>query len=145
MFFLMEPRLAWVIDRTRVIETVDRLFVLTDQRDWEGLTQLFGERVAYDMTSLAGGEPAELPADAIVASWREALTPVAAVHHQSGNHLVTIDGDRAEVFCYATATHHQPGQEKRLTTYVGSYDFTLDRAGSGWLIVGFRFNKKYVE
>jgi hypothetical protein len=140
-----DPRLAWLADRMVIVETVDRLFVMTDRKDWDAVGALFAPRVAFDMTSLAGGEPAELTPGAIVAAWREGLAPVAAVHHQSSNHLVTIEGDAAEVHCYGTAVHYRPEAEKRITVFVGSYDLRLARRGEGWMITAFRFNKKLVE
>ena len=51
----------------------------------------------------------------------------------------------AEVFCYGIALHHRPATEKRVTMFVGSYDFTLERAGGDWRVSGFRFNVKFVE
>jgi hypothetical protein len=82
---------------------------------------------------------------AIVDAWKEGLGPVRAVHHQTGNFVISIDGDAATVFCYGTATHFKPDQEKRLTYFVGSYDFGLSRMEGGWKIARMRFNAKYVE
>jgi SnoaL-like protein len=130
--------------RQDLIETVDRLFVATDRKDWDAVTALFAERVRFDMTSLAGGAPAVLTPAQIVDGWRTGLADVAVVHHHSGNHLVTLRADDADVFCYATATHFRPEAEKKLTTFVGSYDLHLVRAGGAWRIEAFRFNVKYV-
>lgn len=97
------------------------------------------------MTSLAGGSPATLTPSQIVDGWREGLKDVAVAHHQSGNYLVEIDGHDATVYCYATATHWRPDAEKRVTTFVGSYDFHLRRETQGWRITLFRYNRKYIE
>jgi hypothetical protein len=76
---------------------------------------------------------------------RDGLGAVEAVHHQTGNYVVQVDGDGATASCYGTATHYKPQEEMRLTYLVGSYDFHLTRTPSGWKIDSFRFNKKYVE
>jgi hypothetical protein len=54
-------------------------------------------------------------------------------------------GNRATAGCYGTATHYRPDEGKRLTYFVGSYDFALTRGSEGWKIDSFRFNNKYVE
>ncbi len=131
--------------RADVIETVDRLFVETDRKDWPAVAALFADRVHFDMTSLSGGEPEELTPAQIVEGWRTGLADVTALHHQSGNHLVTLHGDSADVFCYATANHFRPEREKRLTTFVGSYELHLVRADGVWRIDRFRFDVKFVD
>ena len=136
--------LAFVVDRLAVIETVDRLFVFTDRKDWEEVRALFADEVHFDMTSLGQGEPTTMTPKQITDTWRVGLRDVPVVHHQSSNHLVTLVGDEALVFCYATATHHRPDTAKPLTTIVGSYDLRLTRGATGWLITQFRFTKKYV-
>jgi hypothetical protein len=97
------------------------------------------------MTSLAGGDAVEMSPEAIAEAWAEGLEPVEAVHHQTGNYAIEVNGDAATVSCYGTTTHYRPEQEKRLTYYVGSYDLHLVRVDNGWKIDRFRFNAKYVE
>lgn len=132
-------------DRLAAEDAVNELFLATDLKDWERVKAVFANEVHFDMTSLAGGAPARLSPQAIADAWKTGLTPVQAVHHQTGNFVVRVQGDSAAVSCYGTATHYRPEQEKKLTYFVGSYDFHLTRVGSGWKIDSFRFNKKYVE
>jgi hypothetical protein len=141
----MPQTLAELLDRNAVVDAVNRLFIFTDNKDWDALRALFTDRVALDMSSLSGIPAAEVGADEVVGGWRAGLGDIEAVHHQSGNHLVTLRGERAEVFCYGVATHYRPAAEKRVTTFVGSYDFGLERGATGWRIHSLRFNKKYVE
>ena len=68
-----------------------------------------------------------------------------AVHHQTGNFVVSVDGDTATASCYGTATHFRPEQDNRVTSFVGSYDFRLNRIAGTWKIDSFRFDAKYVE
>lgn len=133
-------------ERVRVADAVNELFVATDEKDWARVRAVFADRVDFDVTSLAGGEPAVLPAGQIVDGWREGLKNVPVIHHQIGNMRITLRGREAEVFCYGMATHHNPEAEKRTTWFVGSYDLRLLRGvGGGWKITAFRFNSKYVE
>jgi len=140
-----DERIDELWDRLTVQDAINELFLATDAKAWDRVRAAFAEQVLFDMTSLAGGEPATMTPDAIASTWAEGLDPVAAVHHQTGNYVVQVDGDRARAGCYGTATHYTPEQEKRVTYFVGSYDFHLTRTAAGWKIDGFRFDKKYVE
>lgn len=74
-------------DRAAVIETVNRLFIATDEKDWKALKNIFTDEVDFDMTSLAGGKPGRLKAGEIIGTWQEGLKGLP-VHHLAGNHLV---------------------------------------------------------
>ena len=142
-----ELKADFLYDRTRIEETVNQLFIYTDNKNWDAIQNLFMPAVEFDMTSLAGGSPQVLAPKAITDLWVEGLTPVAAVHHQSGNFLITIAGNESEVFCYGTATHYQNPQFKKKTvvSFVGSYNVHLKKIATEWKISALKFNKKYVE
>lgn len=131
--------------RIAIADAVTELFVATDEKDWARVRAVFAERVDFDVTSLAGGEPAVLSADQIIDGWREGLKNVPVIHHQIGNMRIALRGGEAEVFCYGTATHYNPQAEKRITWFVGSYDLRLAQIDGAWKITAFRFNSKYVE
>lgn len=131
-------------EREEVADTVTRLFVNTDERNWEGVSECFAPRVLFDMSSLTGGKPSRVSPKKIVDQWESGLRGLAAVHHQAGNMLVKVEGEEASAFCYATATHYFPnptGNDTR--TFVGTYDFHLGRGEDGWRIDAFRFNLKF--
>ncbi|MDF2772330.1 MAG: hypothetical protein K0S86_1824 [Geminicoccaceae bacterium] len=133
-------------DERQIIDCIVRLCVATDSRDWATARACFADVVRFDMTSLAGGEPTDLPAEQIIAGWTEGLAPMEAVHHHLGNFRVTILGDEAEAFCYGTAYHYRRTASGRNTrTFVGSYDFALAREDDAWRINAFRFNVKFVD
>ena len=142
----MNRELESILDRTRIIETINRLFIGTDNRDWEFVKSCFAPRVRFDMSSLGAGEPKDLTPDEIVAAWDAGLKPLKAIHHQAGNYLVDVNGSRAEAFCYGIASHYLPNKTNRNTrTFVGSYDFGLLRDDDGWSIDSFKFNLKYID
>ncbi len=43
-----------------VIETVNKLFIATDNKDWDSVASIFSDTVLYDHTSISGGLPANL-------------------------------------------------------------------------------------
>ncbi len=134
------------IEREQVIETVNRLFIFTDNRDWPRVKELLTHRVLFDMTSLAGGQPATITSQEIVDGWDQGLKCLKAIHHQAGNFLVTVDGDGATVFCYGVAWHYLPNKTGRdIRTFVGSYDIHLVKQDNEWKIDRFKYNLKFIE
>jgi hypothetical protein len=133
-------------DREMIIETITQLFIATDQRNWERVTALFAPKVLFDMTSLAGGTPVTLTPRQIADAWDKGLKPLKAVHHQAGNHLVSVNGGQADAFCYGIASHYLPTKSGRnVRTFVGSYDFHLVKQDGVWWIDRFRFNLQYQD
>ncbi len=142
---LME-RYQYLVDKDRIVETINQLFIGTDQRDWNKVKSLFAPEVRFDMTSLAGGTPRVMTPQQIVDGWDKGLKPLKAIHHQSGNFIVTVAGDQADAFCYGTATHYLPTKSGRnVRTFVGSYDFHLVRNDGVWWIDALKFNLKYID
>lgn len=64
-----------LVDRHAVIEVINNLFASTDRRDWEAVRQCLAPTVLLDMTSLAGGEPAELTPEQDASGWEVGLRP----------------------------------------------------------------------
>jgi hypothetical protein len=118
-------------DRSAVVETITRVFWLTDHHRWDQLDALFADRVRLDYTSLQGGEPAELAPAEIVAGWRATLGPLDAHQHLLANHLVEIGEGRASATASFQATHQFDGET---WTLGGDYAFELHRGDSGWRI-----------
>lgn len=82
---------------TRMLHAIDRL-------DWTVVRESFADVVATDYTSLWGGEPAEVPAEQLIAQWQEFTATLAATHHQTGP--VVVSAGRAET--HVTAFHWLP-------------------------------------
>lgn len=135
-----------LLERTRIIDVLTRLFVGTDNRDWEVVKRCFAPTVLFDMSSLGAGDPQDLSPDDIVAMWDVGLKPLEAIHHQVGNFLVDVDGSNANAFCYGIACHYLPNKTGNNTrTFVGSYDVSLEKDDAQWRIRTFKFNLKYID
>lgn len=138
--------LQTLIDKDAIGDVIHRLFVGTDDRDWPMVRAALAPRVHVDMTSLVGGEPADVDGPALAAMWETGLQPIQAVHHQVGNLRILVDGDAADAHCHGTATHYRPTASGRnVRTFVGDYDFRLERMDGVWRITLFRFNLKYLD
>ncbi|WP_199200249.1 nuclear transport factor 2 family protein [Adhaeribacter arboris] len=94
--------------REQLIEIVNKLFVYTDSREWQKIQEeIFAKKVLFDMSSLGAGDPAEKTSQEICAMWNTGFQGIDAIHHQSGNFLVTATENTATVFCYAIANHYK--------------------------------------
>jgi hypothetical protein len=142
----LSSKIDFLIERQNIEDTVNRLFIGTDNKNWPEVRSLFTDQVHFDMSSLTGAAPSTMTPLEITGMWDKGLAPVAQVHHQSGNFLIKINEQTADVFCYGTATHYKnPAFKTKVTSFVGSYNVHLAKSGLGWKIDSLRFNKKYVE
>lgn len=140
-----DPVVRGVVERERIAEVIDTLFLATDARDWERVQACFAPRVAFDMTSLAGGAPAQLSPGDITAGWDSGLRFLDSVHHQVGNLVIHCQAREATASCYGLAYHYRRTSSGRNTRlFVGSYDFHLVLEEQ-WKIDLFRFNLKFVD
>lgn len=135
-----------VLAEEQVIARTTDLFLCTDKKDWRCVKEVFALQVLFDMTSLAGGQPATLSGEQIAEAWEQGLKDLVAVHHQTGGYKVKVTEKEADVFCYGIAYHYLPNPTERNTrTFVGSYDLHLVRSDAGWRIDRFKFNLKFVD
>lgn len=129
-----------------LIDVVNSVFINTDERRWDRVKAAFADRVNLDYTSMAGGQPATLTPEQIVAAWQQVLPGFEHTHHQLGNYVVQENGNTAAAFCYGTATHYLPNESgQNLWTVVGTYDFRLANTPAGWKITAMTFHLKYQD
>jgi hypothetical protein len=134
------------MDTQHIIETVNKLFISVDNRDWEEVTRIFYDTVLLDYTSMAGGVPANLSSKQIIDSWKNVMPGFDKTHHQVGNYIVEKDSKVCKVFCYGTATHYLVNESgNNLWTVVGSYNFELKTYDNQWRISMMKFNLKYMD
>jgi hypothetical protein len=63
---------------------VARIANTIDTRRWTELRALFADEVTTDYTSLFGGEVMRQSGDALIAMWRQILSPLDATQHLTG-------------------------------------------------------------
>ena len=139
-----------LVDRERIIDRITELFLATDRKDWAAVETCFALEVQFDMSSVGAGPSATKHRSEIVAGWRTGLAGVEHIHHQAGNFVVRVNGDRADAFCYGIAYHYRGRKDGRNTrVFVGSYDYQLTRADDTsqptWRITAMRFTLKFLD
>ncbi|MEO8017688.1 MAG: nuclear transport factor 2 family protein [Pseudomonadota bacterium] len=136
-----------IATRLAVEDAVVRLFVATDERDWAALEACFTTPFTLDMTSMAGGSPAQISPREVATASATAFQPLDHVHHQIGNLQTTIDGSAALVRCYGVAFHHRAAvtQGLKTRTFVGTYELKLRRDSSQWLVTELKYLLKFID
>ncbi|MEM6736139.1 MAG: nuclear transport factor 2 family protein [Bacteroidota bacterium] len=132
-------------DYAAVTTLVNKLFVYTDEQNWDGLIgEVFTEKVELDMTSL-GGVAETMTSQAIAGMWAKGFDGLDAINHLGGNYLINTSGDTGEVFTYATATHYKADAAEGTTrTFVGTYNLGIEKINDNWKINSFKYNLKYM-
>lgn len=142
----MRDQIEQLVEKAAIVDTINTLFLATDERNWTTVRECFASQVLFDVTSMTGGKPSTLSPEEIVEGWHKGLQPLRAVHHQTGNHRVEISGREADAHCYGIAYHYLPnptGDDTRV--FVGSYDFHLVKNDDRWQIDHFKFNLKFID
>ena len=126
-------------------ERVAQLFIATDNKEWAKVESIFAEEVELDYSSMNGNPAVNLSPEQITGSWKTILPGFTHTHHQLGNFITKVKENRAEVFCYGTATHFLEHQDGNVWTVVGSYNFELVQKDNNWNVTKMKFNFKYMD
>ncbi|NJL23292.1 MAG: nuclear transport factor 2 family protein [Leptolyngbyaceae cyanobacterium SM1_3_5] len=93
-------------DRIAIIETANKIGILSDRRDWEAVKNCFADQVEFDYTSLNGGEPATVSAAIQVQQWADFFSSTFKnTQHLIGSHVVMLSGNTASAIAHFQAHH----------------------------------------
>jgi hypothetical protein len=84
---------------------VARIANTVDTRRWTDLRALFADEVTTDYTSLFGGDVQHQSGDALIAMWRQMLSPLDATQHLTGAIDVQLRGSVAIAECNVRGYH----------------------------------------
>ena len=135
-----------LIDHTEMIRIADALDAAVDAKAWSQARAFFVDEIRVDFTSLTGGEPATIPADALIDGWSANLTAEKASFHLRGNHRITFDGpDAAVMHSHGYAWNRmergalaENGGEALWEVW-GTYEHGFVRTEDGWRLNAMTF------
>lgn len=81
---------AFLLDRAHIHDTVTKLYLLTDLRQWDRLlaSEVFAATFTLDYTAMFGGEPTQRsPAD-VVGMWRPLMEGLTSTQHVQTSLLI---------------------------------------------------------
>ena len=136
-----------LVDRAELIRIADAIDAAVDAKDWAAARAHFTDEISVDFTSLVGGEPAVIPADALITGWSSNLTEEKQSFHLRGNHRVTFDGpDSATMKSHGYAWNRmergaltENGGEALWEVW-GTYVHEFARTEAGWRVNAMTFN-----
>jgi SnoaL-like protein len=119
-------------------------FLAIDRRDWAAVRAGLTDEVDADYTSLSGGEPERIAADALLERWRALLPGFDATQHHLGPLAeVGRDGDdRVTLVCTVRGYHRI---DRREWMVAGSYALGVERVAGSWRIAAITLHVGYVD
>jgi ketosteroid isomerase-like protein/dienelactone hydrolase len=128
-------------DSARIERLVNQLARSADARDWSALRAVFADEVEVDYTSVAGGQPGRLAADALVAGWEKGLGAYAQTKHNFSDLVVKVSGDRATATFTGQATHVKTDGTR--WNCGGDYTYAFARTAAGWRATAATFEMRW--
>lgn len=135
-----------LLDRAEMTRIADAIDAAVDAKDWTLARRFFTETIDVDFTSLVGGEPATIPADALIAGWSANLAPSKTSFHLRGNHRITfLSPDRAVMLSHGYAWNRLEAGAlaenggNPLWEVWGSYQHGFVRTDDGWRVDAMAF------
>jgi hypothetical protein len=135
-------RVAALTDHAAIVDTLHRYTAALDHADAELLTSALTEDAVVDLTPATAKIGLEFPVlgprETVVAALIGAVGPLDTSHSIT-NVRAQVDGDRAEVRCYAQAWHFLPGQgpdpaATKHALMMNRYHAEVVRDGAAWRI-----------
>jgi hypothetical protein len=123
-------------------DDVTRFFHAVDDRDWPAVRAGLTDEVEADYSSLFGGAPERLAADALVARWQGLLPGFDGTQHLLGPLVITTAGDDATVDANVRGYHHLGASTWMVA---GRYALTLHRADGIWRVARIVLRTTYQE
>lgn len=128
-----------LLARAAIADVIARYCHVLDRRLWDQMGDCFHETATYKFGDIDGDW------QHFVGVARTVLDPLRISHHQTGNMLIVVDGDRAQSETYFTAYHRVaadaaptdplPGTGKEYDVVIaGRYIDRFERRGGAWKI-----------
>ncbi|WP_299625421.1 nuclear transport factor 2 family protein [uncultured Tateyamaria sp.] len=135
-----------LVAQAEMIRIADALDAAVDAKDWTLARSFFTDMIDVDFTSLVGGDPATIPADALIAGWSANLTAEKASFHLRGNHRVTFEDDgSATMYSHGYAWNRmergaleENGGDAMWEVW-GTYVHGFSQTEAGWMVNAMTF------
>ncbi|MEM1265144.1 MAG: nuclear transport factor 2 family protein [Pseudomonadota bacterium] len=135
-----------LVDHANMIRIADAIDAAVDAKDWTLARSFFAEDLRVDFTSLIGGAPATIPADALIEGWSANLTAEKTSFHLRGNHRITFTSDDAAIMVshgYAWNRMERGALPENggeaLWEVWGTYEHGFTRTEDGWRVDAMSF------
>jgi SnoaL-like domain len=118
-------------DERAIRHLIGRFANAFDLKAWDALEDCLAESLHTDYSDLRGSPPETLSRRQFVDRRRSALERLQT-HHLSGNHEITVEGDRGR--CRASMVIWRRSDDGRALNTHCLYEFGVSRTATGWQI-----------
>ena len=135
------------LDRQEIIETVNKIGLMADLRNWAECRASFSEQVEFDYTSMLGGQPTTVSADTQIQQWKDFFASTfKTTQHLIGSHTLTLNGNTATCISHFQAHHvFIDTSEGKTWTLGGTYHHELSRTTKGWKVTKMKMTALWEE
>lgn len=131
---MTDDELRNVAERMAVSDVLHRYATAIDTKDFDLLHQVFDTEVETDFTSF-GGKVIQCSRAEWVDTVRQTVGNLDVTQHLTGNHVHTINGDKAKLVAYLQAFHRFSDSRGEPDYFIGGYyDCDLVKTAEGWRI-----------
>lgn len=135
-----------LVAHAEMVRIADAIDAAVDGKDWALARSFFTDEIRVDFSSLVGGDPTTIPADALIDGWSANLTDEKTSFHLRGNHRITFeDAGTATMHSHGYAWNHmergalpENGGEVLWEVW-GTYEHSFTRTEEGWRVDGMSF------
>jgi ketosteroid isomerase-like protein len=131
-------------DAERIERMILDMAKAADAKDWKTIGNTFADEVDFDYTSVAGGSPARLKREDIVAGWTQGLGRYQQTKHNFSDVAVKIEGDAVATCTFTGQATHVKGNGERWSCG-GDYTYRFARTPGGWKATAARFDMKWEQ
>jgi len=141
----MENGLQQLLDEREIINVVNGIFMESDRRNWQAVSEAFAVEVLLDYSSMGAAAEKLKPAE-IVARWKDLLPGFKMTQHAITNHRVSLNSNDAECFSYGNALHYLPNDSgEEIWRVVGYYEHHLIKTAQGWKVDRMKFTATLID
>ena len=136
-----DERIQYLLDRTKIIETIYLYATGIDTKDWALYRTIFADNIKVDFSSSIGGASGwtHMSADEWTAQLVDVFAGMESSQHSMSNPRVEIDGDTARCVMYMQAEHYlKNDQGGDFQTLGGYYTNDLVRVGDEWKVTAVK-------
>jgi hypothetical protein len=130
-----------VSDDQSIENAITRMLFAIDQLDWRGVRAELADDVKVDYTSLFGGSPEQLKADALLQRWQGLVPGFDATQHLTGPIIVTArNGQRGTAETHVRGYHYIEREAGDVWMVAGHYVMQVEQTSAGWKISGIQLD-----
>jgi hypothetical protein len=123
-----------LVDESDILRVASEIDQFVDAKEWSKLRSLFDDEVTIELPTIGSGTPEPMRAEDFISAVAEVNFAEKVTYHGRLNHVISIDGDRAELRAHMYGWNQLRTLSPDFFELWGQYQYKLRRTGSGWRV-----------